>query len=65
MIQVASSHDRGMSAMASFEERDLKWIASAFESAQAQRIRTGEEIRAQIKSSPDGNRSVSAFSPGM
>lgn len=56
MIQVASSHTQGMSAMASVENRDLKWIATAFETAQAQRIRTGEEIRAQIKNPTDGNR---------
>ena len=58
MIQVASSHTQGMSAASAFENRDLRWIASAFESAQAQRIRTGEEIRAQIKNQSDGNRFV-------
>jgi hypothetical protein len=47
-----------MSAASAFENRDLKWIASAFESAQAQRIRTGEEIRAQLRSQPGGDRFV-------
>jgi len=53
VIQVASNHERddGLSPMQG--NRDLKWIASAFELAQAQRLRTGEQIRALVVSRGD------------
>ena len=49
MIQMASHHDRDMSRSSMHENRDLKWIAAAFESAQVQRLRVGDEIRAVVK----------------
>ena len=49
MIQVASNHDRAASLSPKPEHRDLRWIAAAFESAQAQRLRAGDEIRALMK----------------
>ena len=57
MIQVASHSDRherddGTSPLK--ESQDLRWIASAFELAQAQRLRTGDQIRALAQSR--GNR---------
>ena len=62
MIQVASNHagDDGLSPVqGDGEHRDLRWIAAAFESAQAQRLRTGEQIRALVGRSnghgADGN----------
>ena len=62
MIQVASNHagDDGLSpAQGDGEHRDLRWIAAAFESAQARRLRTGEQIRALVGRSnghgADGN----------
>jgi len=51
VIQVASTHarDDGLSAaQGDGEHRDLRWIAAAFETAQAQRLRTGEQIRALV-----------------
>ena len=59
MIQVASNHERddALSSSAGAEHRDLRWIASAFETAQAQRLRTGEQIRTLVKSRGDGHRS--------
>ena len=60
MIQLATNHDRDTSHPAALEPRDLRWIATAFESAQAQRLRKGEEIRALVK-----NRGVNgAWAPG-
>jgi hypothetical protein len=52
VIQVASHSDRherddGTSPLK--ESQDLRWIAAAFESAQAQRLRTGDQIRAQTR----------------
>ena len=57
MIQVASDHarDDALSSTAPADTRDLRWIASAFEAAQAQRLRTGEQIRAFVKSGADGH----------
>jgi len=57
VIQVASNHERddGLSSTAGAEHRDLRWIAAAFESAQAQRLRTGEQIRTLEKSRGDGH----------
>ena len=52
MIQVASpsdQHERDGSASPLRESQDLRWIAAAFESAQAQRLRTGDQIRAQTR----------------
>lgn len=47
MIQVAPTYGRNGDSPAPVpENRDLRWIASAFESAQALRLRTGEQIRA-------------------
>ena len=47
MIQVATTHGHGGNgAPPPVLPRDLRWIASAFESAQALRLRTGEQIRA-------------------
>ena len=47
LIQVATTHvPGGEVAPSSPTARDLRWIASAFESAQAARLRTGEQIRA-------------------
>lgn len=47
MIQVASTYaGNGDSRLPASETRELRWIASAFESAQALRLRTGEQIRA-------------------
>ena len=48
MIQVASAHEHGDNMSPMYETRDLRWIAAAFESAQAQRLRTGEQIRATL-----------------
>jgi len=51
VIQVASNlaGDDGLSpAHGDGEHRDLRWIAAAFETAQAQRLRTGEQIRALV-----------------
>jgi hypothetical protein len=46
VIQVASNKESGaMSEPLSPENRDLRWIAAAFETAQAHRLRTGEQIR--------------------
>ena len=60
MIQVASSSSpRDVSAMSVLREaQELRSIAAAFESAQAQRLRTGEQIRALIgnRESGIGNR---------
>ena len=52
MIQVAShsdqhEHDGGTSPLK--DSHDLRGIAAAFESAQAQRLRTGDQIRAQSR----------------
>src|SRR5687768_9463819 len=57
VIQVASDHarDDALSSTAPADTRDLRWIASAFEAAQAQRLRTGEQIRAFVKSGADGH----------
>ena len=52
MIQVASpsnQHERDGGASPLRESQDLRWIAAAFESAQAQRLRTGDQIRAQTR----------------
>jgi hypothetical protein len=46
VIQVASNHERDVARPSPANEpRDLRWIVSAFESAQALRLRTGEQIR--------------------
>ena len=58
VIQVASNQDRDDGLSPLYETRDLKWIAAAFESAQAQRLRTGEQIRALVQSRANGNRPV-------
>jgi hypothetical protein len=50
VIQVASNHERDDDLSPMHGDRDLKWIAAAFESAQAQRLRTGEQIRALVES---------------
>jgi hypothetical protein len=57
VIQVASHSDRherddGTSPLK--ESQDLRWIATAFELAQAQRLRTGDQIRALVQGR--GNR---------
>ena len=53
MIQVASSNqherDDGLSPLR--DTQDLRWIAGAFESAQSQRLRTGDQIRTLVQSS--------------
>ena len=47
LIQVATTHVHGHEAVSPLgETHDLRWVASAFESAQALRLRTGEQIRA-------------------
>lgn len=51
VIQVASNEharDDGVSPLR--DTQDLRWIAGAFESAQAQRLRTGEQIRTLVQS---------------
>jgi hypothetical protein len=53
VIQVASTHERGDNMSPMYETRDLRSIAAAFETAQAQRLRTGEEIRASMASRGD------------
>ena len=50
MIQVASTHEHGDTMSPTYETRDLRSIATAFESAQAQRLRTGEQLRASLAS---------------
>lgn len=50
VIQVASTHERGDGVSPMYETRDLRLIATAFESAQMQRLRTGEQIRATLAS---------------
>ena len=56
MIQLATNHDSDTSR-SSLETHDLRWIATAFESAQAQRLRKGDEIRALVKGrAPNGAR---------
>ena len=46
MIQVATTHVHGGSgAPPPMLPRDLRWIASSFESAQALRLKTGDQIR--------------------
>ena len=50
VIQVASTHEHGDSVSPAYETRDLRWIASNFETAQAQRLKTGEQIRASLPS---------------
>ncbi len=49
MIQVASNVEHGPAPSSSPGPRDLRSIAAAFESAQAQRLRTGEQIRALVQ----------------
>jgi len=52
VIQVAShsdQHERDDGTSPLRESQDLRWIAAAFESAQAQRLRTGDQIRAQSR----------------
>ena len=57
MIQVASNRERDEGDVAPMQEnRDLRWIATAFESAQAARLRTGDQIRASIESHGDSPR---------
>jgi hypothetical protein len=60
VIQVASSSSpRDVSAIALLREtQELRSIAAAFESAQAERVRTGEQIRVQLgnRESGIGNR---------
>ena len=57
MIQLATNHDSDTSRPP-LEARDLRWIATAFESAQAQRLRKGDEIRALATNrAPTGARS--------
>src|SRR4030095_13265927 len=62
VIQVASlSNERERDASASpvlRETQDLRWIAAAFESAQAQRLRTGEQIRLHIGNRESGDPSL-------
>jgi hypothetical protein len=60
VIQVASTRVRDDDDSSGPEHRDLRWIATAFETAQAQRLRTGDEIRAAMKArgesgAPSGN----------
>jgi hypothetical protein len=62
VIQVASNHDRDTSRSSMHDNRDLRWIAAAFESAQAQRLRTGDEIRALVKSHAAANGSLRSTS---
>jgi hypothetical protein len=51
VIQVASNqHERDDGVSSLRENQDLKWIASAFESAQAERLKTGDEIRVFLRS---------------
>ena len=57
MIQLATNRDSDTSRAAS-EPRDLRWVATAFESAQTLRLRKGDEIRALVKNRPtNGMRS--------
>lgn len=54
LIQVAPTHGRNGDSPAPVpENRDLRWIASAFESAQALRLRTAEQIRAVASERPE------------
>jgi len=70
VIQVASpsfSNERERDASASRvlrETQDLRWIAAAFESAQAQRLRTGEQIRTLIGNRESGDPSLSSGQVG-
>jgi hypothetical protein len=48
VIQVASNQERDDGVSSMHETRELKWLASAFETAQAQRLKTGEQIRAAM-----------------
>jgi hypothetical protein len=50
VIQLATNHDRDTSRSSTHETRDLRGIATAFEAAQARRLRAGEEIRALVRS---------------
>jgi hypothetical protein len=50
VIQVASNqHERGDGVSSLRDAHDLRWLASAFESAQAERLRTGDQIRAVVQ----------------
>jgi len=53
VIQVASNHERDDGVSPTQEHHDLRWVAAAFESAQAQRLRTGEQIRVLIQTRGD------------
>src|SRR4029079_4371848 len=51
VIQVSSNEqapDDGVSPLR--DTQDLRWIAGAFESAQAQRLRTGDQVRTLVQS---------------
>jgi len=68
VIQVASSSSaRDVSAMCVLREtQDLRLIAAAFESAQAQRLKTGEQIRFALgnRESGIGNGEAKGAGPG-
>jgi hypothetical protein len=49
VIQVASNRERDDDIAPLHESRDLRWIATAFETAQAQRLKTGEQIRTLLE----------------
>ena len=50
MIQVASNPERDDVVSSAMQgPRDLKWLATAFEAAQAQRLETGEQIRTVVQ----------------
>jgi len=56
VIQLATNHDRDPSRSSTHDTRDtrdLRWIATAFESSQEQRLRAGEEIRALVRTRGD------------
>jgi hypothetical protein len=53
VIQVASNQARDDGLSQPREHHDLRWVAAAFESAQEQRLRTGEQIRALVQTRGD------------
>ena len=53
MIQVASNHERDDRLSPAHQHDDLRGVAAAFETAQAQRLRTGEQIRALVQTRGD------------
>lgn len=56
MIQVARNDERDDGLSPTQEHHDLRWVAAAFELAQAQRLRTGEQIRALIQPRGDAKQ---------